>query len=289
MRLGPQARRHLWRAWPLSRRRAGQALRPWRAGSWAGPAIPGALARAICAGGLLSAMVSAAAAQDPLRLTSAEFAAPTAHYPHGVLGDHIEYSALVVQDSRGTRHRVALPVAGAVFEDLAPRLWDVTGDALPEVVVVESDPDRGAQLAIYGLHDGALRKMAATPHIGTRFRWLAPIAAADLDGDGHIEIAYIDRPHLAKTLRIWRYRDGALHQVAQRSGLTNHRIGEGFITSGLRDCGDGPQLLTVDAGWSRIMVSTLVAGRVISREIGAYSPATGLAAALRCEGPVQAD
>jgi hypothetical protein len=49
-----------------------------------------------------------------------------------------------------------------------------------------------------------VRLLAATPHIGSANRWLAPIGAADLDGDGRVEIAYVDRPHLARTLRIWR-------------------------------------------------------------------------------------
>jgi hypothetical protein len=46
--------------------------------------------------------------------------------------------------------------------------------------------------------------LASTPWIGQRFRWLAPVAAADLDGDGAMELAYVDRPHLARTLRVWR-------------------------------------------------------------------------------------
>ncbi|UWR79124.1 VCBS repeat-containing protein [Phaeobacter inhibens] len=283
---GSQARRSLSRAWPRFMRRAARALRLWQAVVGGDGAKRSGYA-GICGVVLplvLSVGAGAAANAHPV-LTDAQFEGPVTHYPHGVLGDRIEYSAMVLRDSRGHSHRIDLPVGGAVFEDLSPRLWDVTGDGQPEAVVVESDPQVGAQLAIYGLRGGALHKIAATPHIGTRFRWLAPVAAADLDGDGHIEIAYIDRPHLAKTLRVWRYRNGALQQVAQKAGLTNHRIGEDYITSGLRDCGAGPELITVDAGWTRIMATSLVAGRLISRDIGVFSNRDQLTARLHCLDP----
>jgi hypothetical protein len=78
--------------------------------------------------------------------------------------------------------------------------------------------------------------------IGQRNRWLAPIGAADLDGDGRVEIAYVDRPHLARTLRVWRSRPGGtLTEIATATGLTNHRIGEAFITGGIRDARRGPR------------------------------------------------
>ena len=130
---------------------------------------------------------------------SSEFANETRHYPHAVLGDDIEYGALVVTMYDGRTHRFQLPDT-RVFENLAPRFADVTGDAAPEVVVVESHALKGVLLAIYD-ETGLI---AAIPFIDMRFRWLAPAGIDDIDGDGAIELAYIDCPHLAKTLRIWR-------------------------------------------------------------------------------------
>lgn len=225
-------------------------------------------------------------------VTSAEFAEPTRRYAHAVLGDDVEYAALVLHRShlkaapalrsdavpRLDQIKIRLPL-NRVFEDLAPRLVDLDNDGAPEVLVVESDAQMGAQLAIYDA-DGT--KIAATPHIGTRFRWLAPIGAADLDGDGHIEIAYIDRPHLAKTLRIWRFENGALTEVASLPGLTNHRIGEDFITSGIRECGAGPELVTVSANWRRVIVSNLEGGAIRTRDLGAFDPVQRLTPVLNC-------
>ncbi|MCG7494329.1 VCBS repeat-containing protein [Thalassobius sp. Cn5-15] len=220
------------------------------------------------------------AAADPLIL-SARFDEPTTRYPHGVLGDAVEYGQLVLEVAEGdTRQRVTITLPqDHVFEDLAPRLVDVTGNGVPEVVVIETDAARGAALAIYNA-DG---KLAETPHIGTTNRWLAPIGAADLDGDGYVELAYIDRPHLAKTLRVWRYADGNLIQIASTKGLTNHKIGWDFIAGGLLACDDMPELITADAGWSRIVATRLEGDQLMRRDLGAYDGPKSLDRATLCE------
>ncbi|QXT40928.1 FG-GAP repeat domain-containing protein [Gymnodinialimonas ceratoperidinii] len=201
---------------------------------------------------------------------------PTTRYPHGVLGDAVEATQLHAYASDPAplcaTQSFELPPE-LVFEDTAPRLADLDGDGTPEIIVVQSHQRLGAQLAVYGVSpDGEnLRQIAATPFIGRRNRWLAPIGAADLDGDGRMEIAYIDRPHLARVLRVWRFEGGALSEVAAIEGLTNHRIGEPFITGGLRDCGAGPELITANADWSRVIATTLEAGTLTTRSLGPFS------------------
>ncbi|MCY4335383.1 MAG: VCBS repeat-containing protein [Litoreibacter sp.] len=211
-------------------------------------------------------------------IVGAEYGAPTDRYPHAVLGDDIEFGTLTLERRNADAIRFTLPKS-RVFEDVAPRLFDLDGDGDMEVVVVESEAATGAQLAIYD----ETGKVAATPHIGTRFSWLAPIGAADLDGDGFVEIAYIDRPHLAKTLRVWRFKDGDLEPVASLPGLTNHRIGERDIGGGLRDCGAGPEMITASANWQKIMATRLVAGQLKTIEIGPHTGRASLRAALDCK------
>ncbi len=225
----------------------------------------------------LAGVSSAAASEE---IIEARFTEPTTRYAHAVLGDDVEYGALELRvETRGSDNvrMIRLP-QDRVFEDLSPRLVDIDSDGTPEVIVVESHAQLGAQLAIY---DVSGTKIAATPHIGTRFRWLAPIGAADLDGDGYIEIAYIDRPHLAKTLRIWRYKDGALTEIASLPGLTNHRIGEDHISGGLRDCGETPELITASADWSRIISVTYDKGWTTS-DLGPFTGRQSLNQALEC-------
>ena len=215
-----------------------------------------------------------ASGDSPVR---AEFGSETERYPHGVLGDTIEYGSLHLEFPDGRVETFVLP-DHLVFEDIKPRLADVDRDGVLEVVVVESSASAGARLAIYG-HRG---RIAATPFIGTRFRWLAPVGVADLDDDGFVELSYIDRPHLAKRLKIWRFRNGRLEHVATAPGLTNHRIGENFISGGLRDCGRGPEVITADANWSNVMVSRLVRGKIDTRVVSRFKDAQSLEDALNC-------
>lgn len=231
---------------------------------------------------LVIGLTSQSAAQE---IVSARYDGPTTRYPHGVLGDDIEYDTLVVRLSDG-REMSARWARDIVFEDLAPRVVDVDGDGAPEVVVVESHEAQGARLAVWGLVDGSLAAKAATPFIGTRFRWLAPAAVADLDGDGLVELAYVDRPHLAKVLRVWRYEalntgQVGLTEVATLDGVTNHRIGWDYIAGGLRDCGQGPEIVLADAGWASIVAVTFDGTSLSRRWLSDYT-AESLESALDC-------
>jgi hypothetical protein len=231
---------------------------------------------------LVIGLTSQSAAQE---IVSARYDGPTTRYPHGVLGDDIEYDTLVVRLSDG-REMSARWARDIVFEDLAPRVVDVDGDGAPEVVVVESHEAQGARLAVWGLVDGSLAAKAATPFIGTRFRWLAPAAVADLDGDGLVELAYVDRPHLAKVLRVWRYEalntgQVGLTEVATLDGVTNHRIGWDYIAGGLRDCGQGPEMVLADAGWASIVAVTFDGASLSRRRLGDYT-SESLESALDC-------
>ena len=202
-----------------------------------------------------AALVLCLAGAAEAQVVSATYEAPTTRYAHGVLGDAIEWGELRMRLADGRTARLLLP-PDRVFEDVAPRVTDLDLDGAAEVVVVESSRHLGARLAVYG--PGGL--IAATPFISEPFRWLAPVGAADLDGDENVEIAYVDRPHLAKVLRIWRFEEGALREVAAAAGYTNHRIGERKIAGGIRDCGEGPEMVLADANWQ-----TVVAVRFVER------------------------
>ncbi|WP_425091880.1 FG-GAP repeat domain-containing protein [Tropicimonas sp. S265A] len=206
-------------------------------------------------------------------------------YPHRIMGEIREKAVLIATDDAGREYRVDLRDAGPghpVFEDIAPRVVDADGDGKRDIVVVESSQTEGGQLAIYGLRNNALTKIAATPHIGTRFRWLAPIAIADLDGNGAVDLAYIDRPHLAKTLRVWSWAPGGLTEIAQLQGITNHRIGEEYISGGLRDCGNGPEMVVAEADWSGTVGVTLANGQLDRRALPYPATPDGFTRALAC-------
>lgn len=219
-------------------------------------------------------------------IVAARYAGATTEYAHGVLGDAIEARTLMVRYDDGTHQFCEAVDAGPdrVFEDTSPRLVDLNGDGVDEVIAVASSATQGARLEIYGYpRPGAgFQLLAHTPYIGTRNRWLAPLGAADLDGDGHMEIAYVDRPHLAKTLRIWRYKGQSLTEIAVEPGYSNHKIGWPFIAGGLRDCGVGQEMILATANWSRVMALRLENGAIKARDIGAYRGPASLDTAMSC-------
>ena len=245
---------------------------------------PGWMRRALMALCMWPAVAGAQTRPEPVILAAA-YAEPTERYGHAVLGDEAEWGALRLTvdfcagcETADTRELLFRLPETRVFEDITPRVVDLDSDNLPEVVTVESDSARGSRLAVYD----AAGLITATPFIGNSFRWLAPVGAADLDGDGKTELAYVDRPHLAKILRIWRYKDRTLAEVAALPGLSNHRIGEPYISGGLRDCGAGPEVITADANWRQIMATTLADGVLSTRSVGPFNGRDSFARALDC-------
>ena len=157
-------------------------------------------------------------------IIAAWFARPTDRYRHGVLGDELEASRLVVDTVEGKQVLVDLP-DHRVFEDVEPRLADVNGDNTDEILVVESDIRLGASLAVYGIVEGRLLQIAATPFIGKPHRWLNPVGVGDFDGDGHADIALVATPHIGGILRLYRLTGANLLLFAEYTGVSTHRLG----------------------------------------------------------------
>ncbi|MFN0114914.1 MAG: FG-GAP repeat domain-containing protein [Paracoccaceae bacterium] len=225
----------------------------------------------------LVVLLSASPVPVVAEIASARFAEPTDRYDHAILGDAIEWGALLLRLRDGRRITFRLPDA-MVFEDLSPRLADLDGDGAPEVIVVETFLDRGARLAVWD----ETGRIAATDALGETHRWLAPAGAGDLDGDGRAEVAYVETPHRTGTLRIVRLVGGRLAEVASASGLSNHRIGDDYIQGGIAICPDGPVIVTADTGWSRVVATRLEGGRLRPGDRGPYRGPASLGPKRAC-------
>ena len=227
-------------------------------------------------------------AQGPARphtVVDAALILPTDRYDHAVLGDALEWAGLSITykhcaQCQGLDLRkvtVTLP-ATRVFEDILARVVDADGDGRSEVLVVETDLRLGAALAVYDEQG----RRAATPFIGQRHRWLAPAGVGDFDGDGRPEIAYVDRPHLARELVFVRLQGDRLIEIARAPGLTNHRIGDRFISAAVRTCDGIAEVILPDAAWARLVAARLDGTRIVTRDAGPFRGANSLSRATRC-------
>ena len=158
------------------------------------------------------------------RIVEAWLIEPTERYDHGVLGDAIEAGGLLVRLTDGSERQLLLP-EDQVFEDLRPRLADLDRDGVPEILVVRSSLTEGAVLTAYGLVGDDLKLIAEGPRHLTAHRWLNPIGAADFDGDGVTEVAYVETPHIGGILRILSLDGDRLVEEVSWAGFSNHLIG----------------------------------------------------------------
>lgn len=148
----------------------------------------------------------------------------TERYPHGVLGDKLEGSAVRVLTADRKPMEFILR-EDSVFEDLEPRLVDVDGDGRDEILVVRSHQEAGASLLLLGIRGNRLVRLAESQAIGTPNRWINPIGAADFDGDGKIEIAAVETPHIGGHLLLFEIEGRRLREVARYAGYSNHILG----------------------------------------------------------------
>ncbi|MDP2411011.1 MAG: VCBS repeat-containing protein [Pseudolabrys sp.] len=153
---------------------------------------------------------------------------PTRRYGHGVLGDAIEAGALEIETRGGHRQTIRLK-DDAVFEDLQPRLADLDGDGIDEIVVVKAYLARGASLAVIADRNGKYEIVAETPPLGQPNRWLDPAGIADFNGDGKLEIALVRQPHVVGALELWGWAGTTMRKIAELPGVSNHAIGSRAI------------------------------------------------------------
>lgn len=135
-------------------------------------------------------------------ITRAWLTDPTERCRRGILGDAIEAGGLALERPDGRVARYKLD-AGSVFEDRRVRLIDLDGDGRDEAIVVQSYLDAGAALAVFGLDESGVVFLSEVPAIGRAHRWLNPVGAADFDGDGRTEVAFVETLHIGGTLRLY--------------------------------------------------------------------------------------
>ena len=130
----------------------------------------------------------------------------------------------------------------------------------------------GSRLAVWEVTEdssgASLRRLVTTAFLGTKFRWLAPVGAADFDRDGTIEIAYVEKPHLDRVLRLVRLDGNRLANVASMAGVTNHAIGQEQVESLVRTCDGVPEIIALSADGQHVLTIVWDARGLTARRIG---------------------
>ncbi len=197
-------------------------------------------------------------------IRAAWYSSPTGRYDHGVLGDAIEGSGLMVRLADGKTLELLLPQT-EVFEDITPRLADLNGDSNAEVVTILSSQQKGGALAVYGMRNGKPALLAKTPFIGQTRRWLNIAGIADYDGKDGPEIALVKTPHTGGELQFWRLQGSSLKRIAAANGFSNHFIGSRAqgLSATLDTNGDGRlDIVVPSADRTKLRAMTLQGGSV---------------------------
>lgn len=209
-------------------------------------------------------------------LVSARYAEPVNRYGHFALGRPHEYASVEAETAGGARLALSLPPE-EVFEDVAPRLLRLTPASPALLLAIVSNRATGSALALLGLEHGRLAILARSAPVGTARRWLNPVGAADLDGDGVAEIAAVIMPHIGGTLKIYRREGRTLKELAALPGFSNHAYGTPELRLSAIVTTDGKAVLLVpDVSRTAMRVVEFQGGRL--RETGRCrleAPVTG--------------
>lgn len=154
---------------------------------------------------------------------AAWYTRPTDRYAHGILGDAIEASGLRVRLANGTETEFVLPES-LVFEDRFPRLSDLDGDGRTEIITIRASVRVGGSVAVYGMRNGEIVELGATPFIGRANRWLNIAGIADFLGRGDLQVAFVETPHIGGTLKLATFGGNGMRVVARQHGFSNHEI-----------------------------------------------------------------
>ena len=198
-------------------------------------------------------------------------------YTHGVLGDAIETTRVVLLERHSLRVMRELVLdAPHVFEDIAPRkvalgsrdglLSVQSGPQGAQLVLVDADPAAGA----------ALRVAARGPALGVANRRLAPTT------DGMHWLA-VHTPHIGGVLHEYRRDGDRLLASRVHADVSNHRIGSRLLDTA---AWQGQRLLIPDRAGHRLLLldarSNWREDRFFKRQFSSRSVPAELSNTHRC-------
>lgn len=191
----------------------------------------------------------------------------SARYRHGVLGDDVEATSLLLLERHGLEPLAQMDLpAPFVFEDIAPR--PITWQGGRGLLTVRSGP-QGAQMAIVAARRGNSSRLvlaALGDPIGSPQRWLSPTT------DG-VRLAAVHTPHLGGVLHRYQAVGDRLAGEVLARNVTNHRIGHRDLDI---SAWIGPMWVVPAQDRRSLRWFDVGAAPVPSRDVGLNSPAIAL-------------
>lgn len=204
----------------------------------------------------------------PKNIREAWLTRPNERYDHAILGDGFEAGGLAVKTAKGIRLEFLLDKT-QVFEDRMARLVDLDGDGVPEIVAIQTSLEKGASVAVFGVRGDKIERLAKTPYIGLSHRWLNIAAVADFDGDGKVELAWVQTPHIGGILKVARFEGKGdkrqLKTLDEIAGFSNHIIGSRELLQSVTFDWDGdglPDIILPGAARRTLQVVSMKGGKL---------------------------
>ena len=149
-------------------------------------------------------------------------------YVHGIMGDRLEGSTLLILDTKDGEIRVLARVdlpGEDVYEGISPFWADVDGNGREDIVTTVSNSSSGSRLRAYMWDGSKIKQEVDGIAIGQGNRWQHQLTAGPLGPNGEIEIADVLTPHIGGTLRFYRFDGTSLNVEATFPSVTTHSIG----------------------------------------------------------------
>lgn len=151
---------------------------------------------------------------------------PTTKYEHGALADGIEATRLdaIEVSKNGFRKDYTFELEdNSVFEALIPIIAYLDEGLVPVVFLTRSYPDKGGAIVALKVVEDDLRVVYESEALGTRFRWIHPIAVGDFDSDGSMEFLAVEKPHIGGVIHLYHVEGNKLVVEAQGQGFSSHK------------------------------------------------------------------
>jgi hypothetical protein len=180
-------------------------------------------------------------------------------YVHGIMGDRLEGSTLLILDIKDSEIRILARVdlpGEDVYEGIFPFWADIDGDGTEDLVTTVSNGTSGSRLRVYLWDGNKIKQEVDGPAIGQGYRWQHQLTAGALGPNGEIEITDVLTPHIGGTLRFYRFDGTSLNIETTFPSVTTHSIDSRNLDQTVVGDfnGDGqPEILVISLGRNHII------------------------------------